>query len=217
MTALQEGGIGSALALARLGEATAIKKFGSSLGEDVVKTMCAKAVTVSSSALTLFSKYGGAFNQAKYKVWGDSSETPDSSVLDMPTWEQLFGSTDTCACEDCRSVYSPSAYLVDTLEFLKTLSRTDDTSKTAFDLLDERRPTSGRASSFPQELGHGKSLTFRAEILESVVTSATALPWQLIRPPDRRRAWRQMMRYFLLTPQIPRRVLLFSLAAAVCS
>lgn len=36
----------------------------------------------------------------------------------MPDLETLFGSLDYCACTHCRSVYSPSAYLVDTLELL---------------------------------------------------------------------------------------------------
>lgn len=36
----------------------------------------------------------------------------------FPTMESLFGSLDFCSCEDCRSVLSPAAYLVDLLKFL---------------------------------------------------------------------------------------------------
>jgi hypothetical protein len=41
-----------------------------------------------------------------------------SAAVVYPTLEQLFGAMDFCACEDCRSVLSPAAYLVDLLQFL---------------------------------------------------------------------------------------------------
>jgi peptidoglycan hydrolase-like protein with peptidoglycan-binding domain len=41
-----------------------------------------------------------------------------SLVTRFPTMEQLFGSLDYCACDHCRSVLSPAAYLVDLLHFL---------------------------------------------------------------------------------------------------
>src|SRR5260370_12678991 len=34
-------------------------------------------------------------------------------------WETLFGSLSFCDCDHCRSVYSPAAYFVDLLQFLK--------------------------------------------------------------------------------------------------
>ncbi len=46
--------------------------------------------------------------------------TPDNvdDVIAYPTLESLFGSMDFCACDDCRSVLSPAAYLVDLLQFI---------------------------------------------------------------------------------------------------
>jgi peptidoglycan hydrolase-like protein with peptidoglycan-binding domain len=41
-----------------------------------------------------------------------------ADVIAYPTLEQLFGSLDYCACDHCRSVLSPAAYLVDLLQFL---------------------------------------------------------------------------------------------------
>ncbi len=34
------------------------------------------------------------------------------------TWKDLFGAAQNCACSDCSSIFSPSAYLVDVLQFL---------------------------------------------------------------------------------------------------
>jgi hypothetical protein len=40
------------------------------------------------------------------------------SVIAYPTLESLFGSMDFCSCDECRSILSPAAYLVDLLLFL---------------------------------------------------------------------------------------------------
>ena len=39
---------------------------------------------------------------------------------DIPDLEKLFGNLDYCECQHCQSLYSPSAYFVDLLRFLKT-------------------------------------------------------------------------------------------------
>ncbi|MGD2089730.1 MAG: neuraminidase-like domain-containing protein [Candidatus Aminicenantes bacterium] len=37
---------------------------------------------------------------------------------ELPTWMDLFGSLNFCACKHCRSMYSPAAYMVELLSFL---------------------------------------------------------------------------------------------------
>ncbi|CAE6506463.1 conserved hypothetical protein [Nitrosomonas nitrosa] len=49
-----------------------------------------------------------------------------------PDWKLLFGSPTSCECEHCRSIYSPAAYLVDALNFLKRAK--------LFDAFNLRRP-----------------------------------------------------------------------------
>jgi len=66
----------------------------------------------------------------------------DLPVTQMPTdWArpeaQLFGSMDFCACDECRSILSPAAYLVDLLNFLDQPSAPDGNPQ---DVLFERRP-----------------------------------------------------------------------------
>ncbi len=39
-------------------------------------------------------------------------------VVAYPTLEDLFGSMDYCTCDECRSILSPAAYLVDLLQFI---------------------------------------------------------------------------------------------------
>lgn len=59
---------------------------------------------------------------------------PTNVLPELANWEELFGSADTCACEHCRSVYSPAAYLTDLLYWL------NQTSDIAQNALLERRP-----------------------------------------------------------------------------
>ena len=57
----------------------------------------------------------------------------------IPNYSQLFGAPDVCECEHCRSVYSPAAYLVDLLQFLKK-SKKNGAGKSPLDIINERRP-----------------------------------------------------------------------------
>ena len=64
-----------------------------------------------------------ATNQAKNINEGlnnQAAESPDSAadIIPYATLEALFGKMDYCACEHCKSVLSPAAYLVDLLQFL---------------------------------------------------------------------------------------------------
>lgn len=47
-----------------------------------------------------------------------SPNTPSLDLSKFPSLQELFGSLDYCDCEECRSVLSPAAYLVDLLEML---------------------------------------------------------------------------------------------------
>jgi hypothetical protein len=65
----------------------------------------------------------------------------DALVETFPTMEQLFGTQDFCACDDCRSVLSPAAYLVDLLHLLDPPAGTlPPGAKAPFEILDRRRP-----------------------------------------------------------------------------
>jgi len=57
-----------------------------------------------------------------------------------PDLETLFGSQDFCECLHCRSIYSPSAYLVDVLQFLKKAELSTGVFDNAQEVLFDRRP-----------------------------------------------------------------------------
>ncbi|RYE00042.1 MAG: hypothetical protein EOP54_01825 [Sphingobacteriales bacterium] len=67
-------------------------------------------------------------------VW--QSQGNPNSTFAYPDLETLFGSQDFCACTECSSMYSPSAYFTDVMNFIRTKVGTDMALKT----LDKRRP-----------------------------------------------------------------------------
>ena len=61
-------------------------------------------------------------------------------VQAIPDYETLFGSFKLCDCEHCKSVLSPSAYLVDLLAFLINHNLVEASVDSAFEVLIKRRP-----------------------------------------------------------------------------
>jgi len=65
-----------------------------------------------------------------------------SDVIAYGTLENLFGSMDFCACDHCRSILSPAAYLVDLLQFIDQdpIAGTEGTKENPQTVLFDRRP-----------------------------------------------------------------------------
>lgn len=68
--------------------------------------------------LPLAAKQSGGGGQILQPQPAGSAQTNSDSVVAYPTLETLFGSMDFCSCDDCRSILSPAAYLVDLLLYL---------------------------------------------------------------------------------------------------
>ncbi len=51
-------------------------------------------------------------------IHSSSDQMHMAAIENSPDLESLFGSLDFCSCEECRSILSPAAYLVDLLEFI---------------------------------------------------------------------------------------------------
>jgi receptor-binding and translocation channel-forming TcA subunit of Tc toxin/ABC toxin-like protein/neuraminidase-like protein/PA14 domain-containing protein/virulence plasmid A protein len=138
MRVLQENGLDSAQAISRMGKTAFVAKFSGQdkLGDETraVQTYD-RARHNAAMALALVGKYHQAFDSIPLAVLPQHP----ADLKDIPNWASLFGSLDLCECEHCRSVYSPAAYLVDILSFLRHADSTE-TDKKALDILLERRP-----------------------------------------------------------------------------
>lgn len=129
MSVLLEHGLDSAHSIVHHGTDALVARLGEELGgEEVARAVAAKAKQVHLAVLNVATTY--LTTRAAPVLGAD----PAARVIDpdrqfdalraasprseaAPTLEALFWSMDYCACEHCRSVLSPAAYLVDLLLF----------------------------------------------------------------------------------------------------
>jgi hypothetical protein len=128
MTVLLQANLDSAVAIMRYDATGFAASFGTALGgAATAASIYARARQIHGSVLGIVTHYLAA---QRAPVLGGSSRspildtrsTPDAAaavpVAAYPTLETLLGSMDYCRTEDCRSILSPAAYLVDLLHFI---------------------------------------------------------------------------------------------------
>ena len=119
MIALAKNGITSSYQLAKYTKS----EFLSVHGEDFpslteAEMVYTKSNEVYSSSLNIATSYLTAKSMPNiYSVSGQLDKVSDATVA-YPTLEELLGNMDYCSCDECKSVLSPAAYLVELLQFI---------------------------------------------------------------------------------------------------
>jgi hypothetical protein len=126
---LLAAGLSSAQAIRLLGERPFLAQYGSALGGTTqARLIHRQAIAQSSRSLALLSRHHAAFDAVR--PWVIPGASPlDRTAADgdggtrpaegLPDWQTLFGSLSSCQCQHCQSIFSPAAYLVDGLHFLR--------------------------------------------------------------------------------------------------
>ena len=183
-TLLKKGMI-SSLKVASIPEKKFLRHVGDELDTDTARAIHSYAVTVNmrnnrvlTNAYHTVKGTGIAAidDQEKRNVRAKRLEDATTQMLPHVDLETLFGSLDYCACSDCTSVFSPSAYYVELLQFIRNndlapdpgptgatyLTRTADTSGTLLDRLFARRPDLGNLdSAVPTQTPSSLTLTLQ--------------------------------------------------------
>lgn len=130
LTALLRHDVDSAYKITRYDRAAFVRTFGADMGGDHqaalthsrARMVYAAALNVATSYLNgqraprLGSGQAALISHGQLPLTVAAAQAP--VIAAGPTLEQLFGSLDFCACDDCRSILSPAAYLVDLLDYL---------------------------------------------------------------------------------------------------
>lgn len=90
-------------------------------GESTAKMIYYKAQQDAGLITNVATAYGAQWSNQSPWIFGNGSGGTDDSVdgiKEYPTLEKLFGSLDYCTCGHCQSLLSPTAYLVDLLQFI---------------------------------------------------------------------------------------------------
>ena len=146
MTGLLQNNIHSAYQIARYSQADFVRDYGDAVGgAETAQLVWARARQIHNTVLNIATHYVIARTTPQIGVHSPGqivNQTPQGGSPDVvayPTLEQLFGSMDYCACDHCRSVLSPAAYLVDLLRFLDH-NPPDKTTINPQEVLFGRRP-----------------------------------------------------------------------------
>lgn len=151
MQVLLDGGLFSAHDITSLGKDAFVEQYGASLGGvertlDIINAAC----QVEAMSIVFYSSKSSHFRRTDVQAIDAGDSHADAMApgelnelgIAAPTWKKLFGSLDLCDCEHCRSAYSPAAYLVDILAFLKK-RYVIATGQRPLSILNNRRPDLG--------------------------------------------------------------------------
>ena len=126
MNTLLGKGIGSAFDVTRYDRAEFVAAFAGQINAAEAALIHARAQQIHSAVLNIATSYALATNGPTIGVHSPAqtiNPRPNvpanpGDVIAYPTLESLVGEMDYCDCEECRSVLSPAAYLVDLLQWL---------------------------------------------------------------------------------------------------
>src|SRR5215475_3824879 len=143
--ALLRRGLDSARKIANIPQRSFLDQHSEALGGRGPATQVhERALAVNGRSLVLFTGLNDAKNGITPRAIAGSLHAADMAQLEaglitqVPDYTELFGAMDLCECEDCRSVLSPTAYLVDLLQFLAK-STPNTAGLTPLDVLLTRR------------------------------------------------------------------------------
>jgi hypothetical protein len=148
VNALLSAGYTSAQSIYFKGRAPFIQHMTTPMGSaPLAATAYARAQMTYATSLMALGKYNGSFTGLGPVIMSTPQPTP-GTLANLPDLQALFGSLDYFQCDDCQSVYSPAAYLVDLLQYLSWFTATPlpgttppiSSVATALDALLFRRP-----------------------------------------------------------------------------
>ncbi|HSH81375.1 MAG TPA: neuraminidase-like domain-containing protein [Herpetosiphonaceae bacterium] len=144
MAGLMRHGMTSAHEVVRYDRGVFVQSFAGVLGgTDQAAQVYERSVQIHNTVLNVVLSYLHARTAPAIGVHSPASVLDPvpahaEDVIAYATLEGLFGSMDFCACEHCRSLLSPAAYLVDLLMFLDQPNPPEGTESPQSVLLDRR-------------------------------------------------------------------------------
>ena len=135
MKALMGEGLDSAYRIAAIPERNFVDHFASVLGGETQAQSYYNIATQHTAGLVTIAAAVNDLLNGVAPVAVDNGNGAQALIKKLPKLEELFGSFDICECQHCRSVYGPTAYFVDLLQFLNP-----DIGIKPLEVLRKRRP-----------------------------------------------------------------------------
>jgi Neuraminidase-like domain/Salmonella virulence plasmid 28.1kDa A protein/Putative peptidoglycan binding domain len=140
MAAVAKAGIASAQDVVAMSREAFVARFEKAFGsKDTAELVYRKAQQVAAVTMEVAASAKLLAGMPEVYALTGSLDSMEATVgQHFPTLEKLFHSVDFCACQHCRSVLSPAAYLTDMLRFLE--KPVGSPPKSPFDVFKARRP-----------------------------------------------------------------------------
>lgn len=145
LKALAATGLNSAYDIVQYTREEFQSRYSPQLGSGIANAVYTKAHEVHSAVMNVATAY--LTQRASPNVYVLSGASPADEAIRRgpvlhayPTLENVFGELDYCACDHCRSVLSPAAYLVDLLRFITLEPEAIRSGSNPIDVLLARRP-----------------------------------------------------------------------------
>lgn len=187
MNTLLAAGLDSAHKITRIGRGAFLSAYAKSLGQE--------APAIYDHAMQIVATTTHLLTQQTLQTFEDGIPSLTDSAVSVAAsklQEELFGSLEFCACDDCRSVLSPAAYLADLLAWLAGRTSTIASAKALDVLLDRGTLTAPPSVRRPDLAGIELScvntntplpyIDLVNEILEQAVVGPVPLPAPLTVP-----------------------------------
>ncbi|KAJ9412648.1 hypothetical protein QL093DRAFT_2032169 [Fusarium oxysporum] len=128
MRTLLANDVTSAMQISRMGRNMFLNSFSSRFDSmsDAIGVF-EKARQNHAAAINLWTNFSSKWRVPKLPNWLPWWIDTAPAQKAIPDWETLFGSVDSCSCDDCSSMTGPTAYYVDILHFLQNRLLIDDT------------------------------------------------------------------------------------------
>jgi hypothetical protein len=130
----------SAQLIYRMGESQFVQNYSAKAGftADSAHKVFQRAANTHAAVITMVGDLRATQNANAVQALSN----PVASLDSFPDLKTLFGNSDTCACEECQSIFGPSAYLADLLHYLEGRLLIPPTG-TVKNVLFSRRPDIG--------------------------------------------------------------------------
>jgi hypothetical protein len=177
---LLDAGVGTVRDVLRMGKAGFADAIADRMAPERAAKIFDEAARIHDTTVALVGK---AYAGARHAGFGHAgprdpaAAAPPIPSADFPNIATLFGSPSTCECEECQSVLSPAAYLVDLLHFLGSSS--DAQANPALPVLLARRPD---IADIELTCANTKIEVPYIDLVTEVLENAIAFPMEVSRP-----------------------------------
>ena len=146
---LASHGLRSANHVARVPRKEFVSKIAGDvgLGRDHAEAAHRRATAIRNKTMQLWASLRGTVRSPFFSnsVLDTVDDELRETFQDLPSYQDLFGSLDYCACDECRSIFGPAAYLVDLLRIIdEYVTKPNKATIDSAFLFTTRRPDIGK-------------------------------------------------------------------------